>query len=585
MKKSLWYLAASASVILIAAVFSVNVAAQQQWRPMGPQAPSLGSHYLQMANPLDPPAENWSDPTGPYKVIMEVDESLPNHTIYRPADLSAFPSEDKLPVIVMSGPGCDFDGDSYRPFWTEIASYGYLVIAVGLPVPEELRAALFFNKTEDVKDGLDWAFAVNRWKAGKYSGKIDTSNVVLMGQSCGGMIMTDLAADSRVSMLVYWNSGIGLMGNAGTSQSSGNYFLKTLKKPLAFFAGDTDMARQVSTASFEAVELAPAFFAVREIPGDAHGGTFRENNGGAYGTAAVAWLNWWTKGDKEAAGMFRGDPCGLANDPKWVEVRSKNLDPKPIFPRLNQDWPGYKRYEEENAKVTTAPEVVFMGNSITDFWPGAHADFFTRNNFTGRGIAGQTGSQMLVRFRQDVINLKPKAVVIMSGTNDICQDLADMSYNPDDNIVGSIISMSELALANGIKVIISSITPCERYMPIPQIDAGPYITNINERLKTYAEATEDVWYVDYFTPLANSKYGLDAGLSYDGIHPNTYCYALMEPIVTKVIREALGSKKEYYVTPLELARQLQVEQDKEHAERMKQMQNQGVRFQPKEIRK
>jgi lysophospholipase L1-like esterase/acetyl esterase/lipase len=585
MKKRLWYLASSAAVILLAGVFSANVAAQQQWRPMGPQAPSLGRHYLQMTNPLNPPVENWADPTGPYKVVMEVDESLPNHTIYHPADMSAFPSKDKLPVIVMSGPGCDFDGDSYRPFWTEIASYGYLVIAVGLPVPEELRAALFFNKTEDVKDGIDWAFAINKREVSKYFGKIDTLNVVLMGQSCGGMIMTDLAADSRVSMLVYWNSGIGLMGNTSATQSSGMYFLKTLNKPLAFFAGDTDMARQVSTSSFEAVEVAPAFFAVREIPGDAHGGTFRENNGGAYGTAAVAWLNWWTKGDKEAAGMFRGDPCGLAKDPKWVEVRSKNLNPKPIIPRLNQDWPGYKRYEQENAKVTTAPEVVFMGNSITDFWPRAHADFFAKNNFIGRGIAGQTGSQMLVRFRQDVINLKPKAVVIMSGTNDICQELADMSYNPDDNIVGSIISMSELALANGIKVIVSSITPCERYMPIPQIDAGPYIIKINERLKAYAEATEGVWYVDYFTPLANSKYGLDQNLSYDGIHPNTYCYALMEPIVTKVIREALGSNKEYYVTPLDLARQLQVEQDREFAERMKQMQNSGTRFPPDNIRK
>jgi lysophospholipase L1-like esterase/dienelactone hydrolase len=578
MKKSFWYLASYAAIILLAGVFSANVAAQQQWRPMGAQAPSLGMHYLQMTNPLDPPSENWASPTGPYKVIMEVDESLPNHTIYRPADLSAFPLQDRLPVIVMSGPGCDFDGDSYRPFWTEIASYGYLVIAVGLPVPEELRAAMFFNKTEDVKDGIDWAFAINKRDVSKYYGKIDTMNVVLMGQSCGGMIMTDLAADSRVTMLVYWNSGIGLMGNAGTTQSAGPYFLKTLNKPLAFFAGDTDMARQVSASSFEAVEKAPAFFGVREIPGDAHGGTFRENNGGAYGSAAVAWLNWWTKGDTKASQMFRGDPCGLEKDPKWIEVRSKNLDPKPEIPKLVFDWPGYKRYEQANADVTTTPEVIFMGNSITDFWPRAHEDFFTRNNFIGRGIAGQTGSQMLVRFRQDVISLKPEAVVIMSGTNDICQELADMSYNPDDNIVGSIISMSEMALANGIKVLISSITPCERYMPIPQIDAGPYIIKINERLKAYAETTENVWYVDYFTPLANSKYGLDQNLSYDGIHPNTYCYALMEPIVIKSIKEALGNNKEYYVTPLDLARKLQVEQDKEFAERMERMRNSGARF-------
>jgi hypothetical protein len=163
MKKNVPRLIACVVLLSATSLFSVEMTAQQQEqqqqrprRPMGPVAPSLGRHYLQMVNPLDPPAENWSKPTGQYKVVMEVDESLPNHTIYRPADLSGFPSKDKLPIIVMSGPGCDFDGDSYRPFWTEIASHGYFVIAVGLPVPEGLRAALFFNKTEDVKDGLDW---------------------------------------------------------------------------------------------------------------------------------------------------------------------------------------------------------------------------------------------------------------------------------------------------------------------------------------------------------------------------------------------------------------------------------------------
>ena len=321
------------ALTLSAGLFSAEMTAQNQQtqrqqpprRQMAPPAPSLGRHYLQMVNPLDPPAENWSKPTGPYKVVMEVDESLPNHTIYRPADLAAFPAKDKLPVIIMSGPGCDFDGDSYRPFWTEIASHGYFVIAVGLPVPEGLRAAMFFNKTEDVKDGLDWAFAVTKRNASKFYGKLDTTNVVLMGQSCGGMIMTDLHNDSRVTMMVYWNSGVGMMRAPGTDQESPGEFLKTITRPLAFFAGDTDMARQGSTSNFETVAKAPCLLAVRQIPGDSHGGTFRENNGGAFGVAAVAWLDWWTKGDEEAGKMFLGEKSGLEKDPGWVEVRRKNL--------------------------------------------------------------------------------------------------------------------------------------------------------------------------------------------------------------------------------------------------------------------
>ena len=315
----------TASLLIFSIVFSVNVEAQQTPGPgmMRSPAPSLGRHYLQMENSLKPPAENWANPTGPYKVVMEIDESLPNHTLYHPADLSVFPAKDKLPVIVMSGPGCDYDGDSYRPFWTEIASHGYFIVAVGRPVPEDLRAALFFNTTEDVKDGVDWAFAVTRRKGSKYYGKLDTTNVVLMGQSCGGGIMIDLVEDSRVTNLVWWNSSSRPL--FGDAIQSANDFHRTITKPIAYFVGDTDILRQASTDNYETVVKAPVFFGVREIPGDAHGGTFRENNGGAYGVAAIAWLDWWTKGNKKAARMFEGNPCGLEKDPKWIEIRKKNI--------------------------------------------------------------------------------------------------------------------------------------------------------------------------------------------------------------------------------------------------------------------
>jgi enterochelin esterase-like enzyme len=293
---------------------------------MGSNAPSLGKHYLQTENTLKPPAENWANPTGPYKVVMEVDESLPDHTIYRPADLSAFPEKGKLPIIVMSGPGGDFDGDSYRPFWTEIASYGYLVIAVGLPVPDGLRAAMFFNQDADMLDGVDWAFAINNRAVSKYYGKLDTSNVILMGQSAGGGNVTRLRDDSRVTMLVYWNSGFSFLWRATAGQPSAADVLKTVTKPIAYFAGDTDMARQAASTDFATGVKAPSFLGIRKIPGDSHGGTFREKNGGGFGVACVAWLNWWTKGDQNAAKVFKGDPCGLANDPNWIEIKKKNID-------------------------------------------------------------------------------------------------------------------------------------------------------------------------------------------------------------------------------------------------------------------
>jgi dienelactone hydrolase len=289
-------------------------------------ASSLGRHYTQTPNSLRPPAENWANPTGPYKVVMEVDETLPDHTIYHPADLSAFPTKDKLPIVVMSGPGGDFDGDSFRPFWTEIASHGYLVIAVGLPLPDGLSSAFGFNQDADMLDGIDWAFATNERKVSKYYGKIDTSHVVLMGQSMGGGNATRLRDDKRVTMIVYWNSGFSFLWRNTAGQPSAADVLKTITMPIAYFVGDTDMARQAGSGDFETGVKNPSFLGVRHIPGDSHGGTFREKNGGGFGVAGVAWLNWWTKGDKEAAKMFKGNPCGLAKDPNWIELKAKNLD-------------------------------------------------------------------------------------------------------------------------------------------------------------------------------------------------------------------------------------------------------------------
>jgi len=289
--------------------------------------------------PPRPKPTDYENPTGSYKVIMEVDETLPDHTIYRPEDLKSFPKKDHLPIVIMSGPGCNTDGDFYRPFWTEIASHGYIVFAIGKPIGNGQFPRPWINTADDYLTALNWIFSENSRKGSKFFGKVDISKVALYGQSCGGIQALRIADDPRVTTLVFWNSSSLLMGNVGptdntkrlntTSDLMGNRDLKkillSLNIPIAYFVGDTDMARQRALDDFNDLQNVPVFYAVREIPGDSHGGTYFHTNGGAFGPVGVAWLNWITKGDKKAAELFKGDPCPLAIDPKWIEIKKKNI--------------------------------------------------------------------------------------------------------------------------------------------------------------------------------------------------------------------------------------------------------------------
>lgn len=209
-----------------------------------------------------------------------------------------------------------------------------------------------------------------------------------------------------------------------------------------------------------------------------------------------------------------------------------------IFKLKAQDWPNLKRYAEANAQLdaTHAKEdrVVFMGNSITEGWVNSNASFFTENNFIGRGISGQTTPQMLLRFRQDVIDLDPAAVVILAGTNDIAGNTGPMT---EEQIFDNIVSMSELAEANGIEVIISSILPAANYPWKPEIESVAPILKINTMLKYYCEG-KGIIYLDYFSEMANDKNGLPKKLSNDGVHPTEAGYKVMEPLALEAIRKA-----------------------------------------------
>jgi lysophospholipase L1-like esterase len=203
--------------------------------------------------------------------------------------------------------------------------------------------------------------------------------------------------------------------------------------------------------------------------------------------------------------------------------------------REPQDWANYGRYAEANATLkaeAARPDVVFMGNSITDGWPGRHPAFFADNNYVGRGIGGQVTAQMLARFRADVLDLGPRVVVILAGTNDIAQNQGFVS---PENIAGNIISMAQLAEANGIEAVICSILPVAEYPWRKEITEVPAkIRGINAMLREWAEANGCV-YVDYFTPMADERGGLSALHAHDGVHPTSEGYDAMEAIVKPVL--------------------------------------------------
>lgn len=204
-----------------------------------------------------------------------------------------------------------------------------------------------------------------------------------------------------------------------------------------------------------------------------------------------------------------------------------------------QDWPNLKKYDSVNKTVNTGAatqRVVFMGNSITEGWAGQDPDFFTENNYLGRGISGQTTPQMLLRFRPDVIDLKPAAVVILAGTNDIAGNTGPMTI---EQIAGNIYSMAELAQAHDIKVVISSVLPVYKYPWKPEVEPVEKIAQLNSMLKNYADKNNMV-YLDYFPATANEQQGFKKEYTEDGVHPTLAGYKVLEPLVKEAIDKALN---------------------------------------------
>ena len=207
--------------------------------------------------------------------------------------------------------------------------------------------------------------------------------------------------------------------------------------------------------------------------------------------------------------------------------------------RLRTDWAYLERYRADNAALGLPrpgeQRVVFMGNSITEGWAKYFAAMFPGKPYVGRGISGQTTPQMLVRFRQDVIALKPAVVVILGGTNDIAGNTGPSTL---EMIESNIMSMVELARANGIRVVLVSVLPAFSYRWKPGMQPAPIIVSLNQWIRSYA-AKNKIVYVDLHTPMADERMGMRSEFSGDGVHPNEAGYRVMAPLTEAAIRQAL----------------------------------------------
>lgn len=232
-------------------------------------------------------------------------------------------------------------------------------------------------------------------------------------------------------------------------------------------------------------------------------------------------------------------------DDKTEEQKKKDWEnfQKAIEFRIHNDWAWLERYAGDNQKVpapaTGERRVVFLGNSITEGWINTDPEFFKTKGYMNRGIGGQTTPQMLVRFREDVVNLKPEVVIILAGINDIAENTGPSKI---ENVAGNIFSMAEIARVNHIKVVLSSVLPAAGFPWHPGIDPVPSIIKLNQLLKNYADANH-LLFVDYYSAMVNAEKGLNKSLCVDGVHPNLAGYKVMEPLAEKEIEKAFKQKQ------------------------------------------
>ena len=198
------------------------------------------------------------------------------------------------------------------------------------------------------------------------------------------------------------------------------------------------------------------------------------------------------------------------------------------------DWPNLNKYAIENqnlSNVSNQDRIVLMGDSITEFWKTTDNTFFQNTTLINRGISGQTTSQMLLRFRQDAINLKPEIIVILAGINDIAENTGPISL---ENILGNILSMAELAKTNNIKIVLSSVLPANKFPWRPDLQPAEKVIELNAMIEKYCQENK-IPYIDYYSKMVDNQKGLDAKFTNDGVHPTLAGYKIMKPLLEEAL--------------------------------------------------
>ncbi len=302
-----------------------------------------GAPSASLAPPADAPPPKPQLP-GPYAVSTIAEPSLMSHTVYRPADLSAFTGAKRLPIVAWGNGACSNAGLLFQTFLQHIASHGFIVIASGpkdAPLPSfaqqrpgqsiaqpDPNSGIKAGQTRDADliAAIDWAIGENGRAGSPYAGRLDPDKVAVMGQSCGGLQATAVSSDPRIKTVVIWNSGVFPEGgDSPGARLSGARKSDVLNfhAPVAYFlGGPSDVAYANGKDDFARVAKVPAFLGSIN---SGHGGTFNHPGGGWFGEVGVAWLNWRLNGDRAGAKYFEGADCALCRNPIW-EVAKKNME-------------------------------------------------------------------------------------------------------------------------------------------------------------------------------------------------------------------------------------------------------------------
>lgn len=263
--------------------------------------------------------------TGPYKALMASDRTLPTHTVFRPKNLNGLGRKAKLPIIAWGNGACANSPWEHVNFLSEVASHGFLVIAIG-PMPAEGQRGGPGGPTKSalLTDAINWAIAQNSDKTSQYYRKLDVTKIAVAGMSCGGLQTLEVAPDVRITTAMICNSGI--LGDPGRGMGGmpklAKDQLEKLRTPVIYIlGGEKDIAYNNGMDDFRRINQVPVFAANLNV---GHGGTYSRPHGGDFAKVATAWFQWQLKGDKQAAKMFEGEPCGVAQMPGW-KVEKKNI--------------------------------------------------------------------------------------------------------------------------------------------------------------------------------------------------------------------------------------------------------------------